>query len=428
MFLEQRLNYFNPPAFNLATNSILGTTQQWNIDRTWPIEEILIFVNFDVTTAIQPAATPATPDQFDNMLQILQRINLSVNDGRQPRSVVNVSGVGMLEYVSNAGWNLDTATSEFVSMCMNAVNGTFTIPVGTYQVCYRIPCAPQQVAEPLRTRMYLPVHTYPQDPVLTLTFNSLANLATQAGAIGTVRVDVVLLRRVPTQGSEKLLRSTAGSNPSGYLDWDLLETPFSLPLGTNSEVRLPIPVPGNYIDMLFRQYKGGAPLSRTVTVDNDIGDTIAHNLGMETRWRLETGSVVVREWRWKHLRAMNDWTKPQTWGGHALTPFLAGASAGSPTIPFFPSNFPNLNYGSVIGTLTTQGFRAGTSAMIPFLTDGITGDNGNEFGSLLDCNTPANNGLKMELIGTPASVATNPSQINVIGRRIFGDVARWQKF
>ena len=434
MYLEQRLSFFNPVSFNLATNSILGTTQRWAIDRTWPIEEILIFLNFDITTAVRTATTSATPDQADNLMQLLAHINLTVNDGRQPRSVVDCSGVAMLEYVSNCGWNLDTATNLFCLMCQNAVGGVAAnvIPVGTYQVCYRVPCAPVQVGEPLRSRLYLPVHTYPQDPVLTLQFNSLTNLATQAGVIGTVRVDVVLVRRLPTKQSEDKLRSTAGSNPTGYIDWDLIETPFSLPLGTASEVRLPIPVPGNYCELLFRQYKGGATVgtgvSRTNTIDVDVGDTIANNLGLETRWRLESGGVVMREWRWKHLRALNDFTKPQVPAAPALTPLLVAANGGSATDVLQPANFPALSMGSIIGTGATTAFRAGTSVMLPFLNDGLTGDSGNELGSLLDTNTPANNGLKMEIIGTQANVATSPNVLAVMGRRLFGDISRWQMF
>jgi hypothetical protein len=427
MYLEQRFNFFNPAAFNLATNTVLGTTQRWAIDRTWPIEEILIFVNFDATALT--SASPTTPDMYDNVLQLVQRVNLSVNDGRQPRSVVDCSGVGLLEYVSNAGFTLDQATMQLVAISQNPV-GTAAVPTGVYQYCIRIPCAPQQVGEPLRSRLYLPAHTYPQDPVLTLTFNSLAGMGLSVGSIGTIRVDVMLIRRIPTKQSESILQSTAGSNPTGYIDWDLLETPFTMPLGTASEIRLPIPVPGAYLDLLFRQYKGGAALTRTSTLDVVVGDTIANNLGNETRWRLETGSVVQREWRWKHLRTINDFTRPATpslvgVAGVISPAFIALTSAGAVTSQvtgILPANFPTNMLAA------TANYRAGTSAMIPFLQDGFTGDNGNELGSLLDCNTPANNGLKMELIGTPASVATNPSVLAVMGRRFFGDLRRWQKF
>jgi hypothetical protein len=424
MYLEQRYSFFNPAPFNLSTNTILGTTQRWAIDRTWPIEEILIFVNFDVQTG-WTTTNSTTPDMHDNLLALLGRVNLSVNDGRQPRSVVDASGVGLLEYVSNAGWNLDTATMAAVAASANPV-GALAVPVGIYSICYRIPCAPIQVGEPLRSRLYLPVHTYPQDPVLTLSFNTVAACsAVSTGSVDNVTVDVVLIRRVPTRESEALLRSTAGSNPNGYIDWDLIETPFTIPLGSAAEFRAPLPVPGNYIDLLFRQYRGGsAPLSRIVTIDNETGAAKA-TLGSETRWRLESGLVVLREWRWRHLRTLNDYTKPQ--GSTFINPIgclTGGADAATVDDPLIlrAGNFPTNNMAA------TAQYRAGTSCMIPFLQDGVTGDTGNELGSLLDCNTPANNGLKMEVIGTPASVSPNPSMLFIMGRRLFGDISRWQKF
>jgi hypothetical protein len=34
----------------------------------------------------------------------------------------------------------------------------------------------------------------------------------------------------------------------------------------------------------------------------------------------------------------------------------------------------------------------------------------------------------MEVVGKPASVATCPSILSIMGRRLFGDISRWQKF
>jgi len=439
-YLEQRINFFNPPQFNLATNTILGTAQRWSIDRTWPIEEIYICVNYDVTTGFT-TTSPTTPDMYDNILALLQRVTLEVNDGRQPRKVVDVSGVGLLEYASQVGWNLSAETLTQVAISNNIV-GALAVPVGVYQQVYRIPCTNPLIGEPLRSRLYLPVHTYPQDPVLTLQFNSMAGMgAPSTGAIGTIRVDVVLIRRLPTPESEAYLRATGAAgkypltNPSGYIDWDLIETPYSIPLGTATEQRLAIATPGNYINGLVRQYKGGAALTRNKTIDVDVGDTIANNLGLETKWRLETGGTVVKEFRWKHLRFMNDQTRPATplTALTAVAPtlptptnqgFVAIASAGSPTIQLSNQaiNFPGGMQAA------TANYRAATSVMLNFITDGVSGEVGNELGSLLDCNTPANNGLKMELIGTPASVATNPSVLFWCGHRLFGDIRKFQAF
>lgn len=422
MYLEQRLNVFRPPQFNLATNTILGTTQRFAIDRTYPIEEIVVRVSFSVTTAMDQTS-PTTPDMWDNILQIVQKINLSVNDGRQPRSVVDCSGVALLEYAEQVGLTNDDATNQAIAVAAN--NNAAGVPVGLFVLTYRIPMVPPSIGEPLRSRCYLPVHTHNQDPILSLTFNTIAGMsANNTGVIGNVFTDVVLIRRVPTAGSEKLLRSTAGSNPTGYIDFDLIETPFAVPLGQANEIRFAVPTPGNYTGMVFRQYLGGATLTRKNPVDSNAGDSVAHNFGIENLWRLETGLVVVRQWSWAVLRTINDWTRTGTAPFLSpLTPFVAASSAGSPTsaLQVIPANFP------VSRQASTAYFRAGTSTYLDFLGDG-TGDTGNELGSLLDCNTPANNGLKMELIGTPASVATNQSVIYMLGHRLLGDISRWQKF
>jgi hypothetical protein len=62
--------------------------------------------------------------------------------------------------------------------------------------------------------------------------------------------------------------------------------------------------------------------------------------------------------------------------------------------------------------------------LLDFLRDGISGDPGVELGSLLNCNLSGS--LKKQLVGTCATVATNPSQISILGRRIFGDTSPWQ--
>lgn len=425
MYLESRQRFFNPPPFNLATNTVLGSTQRWPIDRTYPIEEIQITVNFDVTTGFT-TTNSTTPDMYDNILSILQRVTLTINDGRQPRNVIDCSGVALIEYAMQHSLNIDDAT-QYAMMVSNNPVGALAVPVGRYQITYRIPMVSPLIAEPLRTRCYLPVHTHPQDPVLTLQFNTVAGMsATGTGAIGTVVVEVLLLNRLPTKESEALLRSTPGSNPTGYLDFDLIETPTSFPLGTANEQRIALPIPGNYTGLLFRQYKGGAaPLTRNSTVDFDVGDTIANNLGLETRWRLETGLVVLREWRWKHIRNLNDATRcTNRQLLSPLTPFVAASSAGAVTsaLGVSPVNSP----GGLQGT--TSYFRAPTSVYMDFLGDGVSGENNNELGSCLDCNTPANNGLKMEVIGKIASVATNASWLYILGHRFFGDISRWQKF
>jgi hypothetical protein len=421
MFLEQRINTFSPPAFNLATNTILGTSQSWPIDRTWPIEEIVLHVAFTVTTALVMTPTAAaTQDAYDNILQILQRANLTMTDGKNPRSVIDCSGVGLLEHCSQVGFKLDAATEALIGS-----SETVGLPVGAYEITYRIPMVNPMVGEPLRTRMYLPAHRLPQDPVLKLTFNTVAGMGCSAGVIGAVFCDVQLIRRLPTPESERLLLDTApldqaGEFKTGYIPFDLVETPYGIPLGSAAEFRAALPVPGNYLSLLMRQYLGGATYSRNVIDNSGIGDTVAHGFGSETLWRLETGQSVLRQWKWKHLRANNDWSRAQV--GNPQNVFVAAASAGAITTGLNV----NPNFGGPL--IAATNFRAASSTLHNFLLDGMSGDTGTELGSLLDCNSLAKNSLKMELVGTPASVATNASYLYVVGHRLFGDISRWQKF
>ena len=408
MYLPQRFNFFTPSQFqgsaSGANNSpLLGTTQKWQIDRTWPIEEILLHVNFTVNTGgLTLAATPQTPDAFDNILTLVQHVNLSVNDGVQPRSVIDCNGVSLLEYATLTSLNVDNATQFLIA----SSQGT-SLAAGNYTLTYRVPMVEPWIGEPLRSRMYLPVHLYPQDPVLTLQFQQATQIYS-AGNINMVGVEIQLIRRQPTQQSEAFLAADGKrrglTNPSGYINFDLIETPFSVAPGIGTEQRFPLPIPGEYANLMFRHYLGGTNITRK-EIDNGATGT---SFGNEGRWRLETGSVVQREWRWKQLRQLCELSKPGT---------LAIPSTGT------------LTTGVVAGKFGSgQGFGYANSVMHNFLTDGLSGDNGTELGSLLDCNAPAASGLKMEIIGTPASVATNASYLYVMGRRYFGNLSGWSAF
>jgi hypothetical protein len=304
-----------------------------------------------------------------------------------------------------------------------AATAPLTLPVGCYVLTYRVPMCHPWIGEPLRSRFYLPVHLYPQDPVLTLQF-APASVMYSSGVIGFIACEIELIRRVPTAASEAALQASAGTNPSGYIDSDLIETPFAVPLGVGSEQRFPIPIPGQYTELVMRQYLGGTNVNRLPIDATGDGTTVAKGFGNEQRWRVETGGSVLREWKWRHLRDMNDFSRPTPQGAGMQWNLSSGTVAYyAPSGGFVgnPSPFAVMGSGFC-------GFRNPNSTCINFLSDGLTGDPGVELGSLLDCNTPANNGLKMEIIGAPASVTTNGSMLFVLGRRYFGDLSRWQKF
>jgi hypothetical protein len=408
MYLKQKFNKFFPQNFigtaSGANNSpLLGTTQKWAIDRTWPIEEVFIAVNFVVNTGgITLVTSPSTPDTFDNITTLLQHVNLSVNDGKQPRSVVDCDGIALLEYATFNGVALDHATLQVIALGQAA-----TIAAGNYRLVYRLPIVEPWIGEPLRSRMYLPVHLYPQDPVLSLTFQNAANIYS-AGNINSVSAEVLLVRRQPTAQSEAVLQKDAQrrglTNPNGYIDFDLIETPFSIAPGIGTEQRFALPIPGSYANLMFRHYLGGATVTRK-EIDNGATGT---SFGNEGRWRIESGLVVDREFRWKDLQTIGEYMQNKV----AIIP-----SSGTVTQGWIGGGIPS-----------GQGFRYANSCYLNYLLNTLSGDNATELGSVLDCNTPANSGLKMELVGTPTNVATNASYLKVMGRRYFGNLSGWQVF
>lgn len=399
MLLKRRFQFFTPSVLAPGTNTILGTTTKFQLDRTWPCEAMLVIVSLTMGST-GPTFNTGAVGGYDGLLSVMKRINIAVNDGNQPRTVVDFSGVGLCEYAQLIGASLDRSTIEALRI------GKLTAGPNNQKIriAYLIPFVHPGIAEPLKTRCLLPLHTYPQDPVVTIDWETSGNLYS-AGSIATVSAEYMLIRReMPTTLNGVIMQS------GGYLPFDLIETPFSIPTGTGTEQRIPVATPGQYANLMFRQYLGGTNITRDV-VD---GTT---TFGSESTWRLETGGLVIKQWRWKHLQILNDLNRFKN--GITSANFAAATSAGSPTVSFDPDP----DFGAV--PAASSSFQPAASTLLDFLIAG-TSDTADELGSLLDCNLPANSGLKMEVIGTPSSVTTNGSVIYIGGHRFFGDLSKYQ--
>jgi hypothetical protein len=388
MMLPQRFNFFSPPALAPGGTTLAGTTVRIALDRTWPIEEILLV--FQIT-----AGAGTLTFTTDGLLGLLKRVNLSINDGKQPRSIVDCSGIGLLEYAQQVGLNLDHATLQLVSEHTKATASVVASTV--YRLTYRIPMVHPQLTEPLRTRALLDVNHHPQDPVLTLDFSTLAEMYSAGTAITGLVGEIVLIRRAITADQDNAIVAAGG-----FIPFDLIETPFTIGPSTAGEQRWPIPSPGYYTGILMRLYKAAATVVR-----DDISETTT--AGSETRWRLESGGVVLRDWRLKHLQTLNDYSRPANSAHPTYSPFVGGSPAVTG------------------GLAATTGYRPPSSVYLDFLSDSL-GDDANELGSLLDCNLPVNQGLKMEIIASVASIATYSGALKLLGHRFFGDLNRWRAY
>jgi hypothetical protein len=400
MMRFKRKNSFSPPQFAVASAGCLGTTQKYAIERTWPLEEILLHV--DITCgATGPTPRTGSTGQvgLDALLGVIEMVDLSINDGVQPRSIVNFSGIGLLEYVSKVALNLDAATLEAVRLWNLGAAYANNLK---YRMTIRIPLVHPLITEPLRGRCLLPVHTFPQDPILTIKFQSATNMYS-AGSISDIQVHVDLIRREMSAAETKQILDS-----KGFINFDLLEAPNTVGVGVSGKASFDVSTPGYYANLLIRSYLGGATVTRDVL---DQTTTFAS----ETLWTLETGGTVLRDWRWKQLQDINQQSMPLnglTIPQSATTgAWAAPTSAGSPTVAINPS--PTIG-----GYVTSgQGWQASGSYLHDFLTDDFAPVN--ELGSCLDCEFGTKQGLKMQVKGFVASVATNGSSFYIGGHRFY---------
>jgi hypothetical protein len=269
---------------------LAGTVKKLTLDRVWPLEGILIICDITVDASIGGTLTA------DGFLGFLKNVNLSVNDGIQPRTIVDVSGVGLLEYAAQTGINLDSGMLALISEHTKA--SPAVVASNIYRIAYYVPLVHPQITEPRRTQMLIDINNHVQDPVLTLTFSTAAEMQTTAQDLATASCEVVLIRRRMTAALNKAI-----IDGGGYVPFDLLESVYTIATGVTAEQRLAVPIPGSYAGLLVRMYKGANPIVR-----GDISGNVT--AGTETRWRLESGNVVFREWRNKHLKIINEMSRP----------------------------------------------------------------------------------------------------------------------
>ena len=386
MMLPQRLESLTPGALNLAGQTILGTQVPVAVNRTWPVEEFLIIVTATVNATGLTLTTGTTGQPgVDNILNIVKNVELDINDGVQPRTVINASGIALLEYAAQTGLNLDRATLASIAL---SASGTVAANM-TFRITYRIPVVHPAIAEPLRTRMLMPCHTWAQDMNLKITFESAANMYS-AGALSAIAVEVVLVRRqMDATTTAAIVKS------GGFIPFDLLETPYNIAVGTSGAQRFKINAPGSYAGLLLRSYLGGATMTRNVL------DQVT-TPGSETVWDIESGGVTFRQWRSKTIQIINDLSRPANGVNQTYSPEISGAVAANTS------------------------YQPASSVYLDFLGDGLGSDSANELGSILDVNLPVQSGLLMEIVGNVANVATQGSQLYVLGHRWYGDLSKWQ--
>jgi hypothetical protein len=160
----------------------------------------------------------------------------------------------------------------------------------------------------------------------------------------------------------------------------------NVPVGTTGEWEFPVNGPGRWAGLCGRMYKGGASITR-----GDISETTTVGGNAETRWNLQSGTYVHRQFRLKHVMARNDRTRPLNNTLQSSSPAFGGSPA------------------------TDQHYRPLCGFYIDCLTD--DGREVNELGSLLDTDGPRKKGVKVSFKANVSNAATNGHALYLLGHR-----------
>jgi hypothetical protein len=407
MLLRQRRSFILDSRLALVAANFPAQTIRVPIPRIAPyaLEEIFVVVTLTMAALINAGILGYG---IMNVIKRIQLGNIPNSDGK-PSNVVDVTGPGLLQFAANEGLNMDHST--LATLYANNLGGTVAklMNGGVYRITYRIPLVHPFLTDGLRPRCLLPIFAYNQDPILQLDFAGALEMSATANPFSAAAVEIFLVSREMQPAAV-----TAINASGGFINSDLIESQNAPPISmTNQQFKILVPTPGGYTGILIHSLKGGA-----TQIPGDLSGT--QTVGAETEWQLKgAGKDIIDSWRMKYMQILNDLSKP--FNGVALSNNdLAAYAAATPVngVVAVPS------FG---GTLST-GFAVQdpSSVFLDFASDGLT--DVRELGSLFNTKQYADKALEVAIYAnlTTSATATQPNLLNLVGRRLFGDLTAFQ--
>lgn len=331
----------------------LGQPLSWEITREFPIDSIIIAARINTSTANTSWLTDAP-------WNLLKRITLNISDGARTRNVVDISGIGLIEYGRQVNGGLDHLQTKY----RGGSTTYMTLGDATF-LNYPIFCALPNVADPVSSTLCLPAPRYNANPVLTITPTAAI---TDLGATLAATVSIMPI----------VLRREVKDPKWTYYDWELNEQQFTMP--TTGFNMMEMQVPGSYTMIGLRGYTSAGARTDPTFVTNAAAASIVFG---ETK--LQVLNSVIRRFTWPQMFFQNSLSICTPWDG-PLAPLADGPDAPA------------------------------TSVWMDFLSD-RSGETVPDFGSVFDVNPLMATGARAQLVLQNGQAN---SYVQCVTHRIFG--------
>lgn len=365
------------PSQQFTQANAYGQSIRYEITREFPIEAIALRLRLSM------GALNGTPTSYgfqgEAPWSFIKRVVVTVADGARTRNVVDLSGIGLQEYLRQVAGGLPSG---------DAVGG---VSMGTnvnvaWDFVFMIPFALPNLADPLASTMLLPAPRYNSNVILTITTADTQGAVFSFVGGTTPSVD-------HTWNIEPTVIRRDVRDPNWlYLDTELAETRYNLALNSTQQL-IELQVPGSYSGILLRGYNSLAVNGNGLPGRGDPSASSGPGVPGTTtgEFSLRMLSNVIRRFRWGVAQAVNEMS---LW-----EPVYNGAFTNS-TVPCRVGVAP--------------------SVYLDFVND-RAGQVADDLGSVLDTNPLMATGTRLQLFAD--NNATSGTQyLQLVTHRIFGNL------
>ncbi len=370
MLWQKREDFLPPIAVSY------GTPYRFEITREFPIEAIFLSLRWNIVNLA--GTSPTWTPNLEAPWNFFKRIVLTVADGARTRNVVDISGIGLAEWVRHISGSLGVGDTFFLK------NQAATTKDLAYHFMLPIFFGLPNLADPVSSLLLLPAPRYNSNLVLQVTMADNQATCFTLGGTSPVLTDSMTL-------AVHVIRREVKDPNWQYFDTELAEARFTLAASATNQM-YELQVPGSYTGLLLRGYVG------SYRGDPSVGGTFGDDGSSYGEYSLKILGNVIRRWTWAEKAAENELSLGES--DLVLSP--SGAGNSSFRLGYAQTNFQD------------------------FLSDkpGAQADN---FGSVLDTNPLMATGARVQLFADNLSAAAD-HYIQLVTHRIFGvlDIAKPQ--